>query len=129
MGGQPVATSAPLKGQRGLFLVDSMGAVGLVGLIFGPLLAGVSLAARGTDTVAEQVTASLLSRSQIESIKDAIFIDPPQPYPSVTAPPGYTVENTAAAYPGGDSNIQTVTVRVLRGGGLVSEIEVIKVNR
>ena len=115
--------------QRGFVLIDSLVAVGIVGAVFSLLLAGMSLGARSSNEMEEQVTASRLTSSQLDLIKDATYLDPPLSYPAVPAPDGYTVENVVSAYPGGDENVQIVTVRVYRGGGLVNESDLVKVNR
>ena len=118
-----------LKGQRGSLLLDSLVAVSILSLVFTALLAGTSLAARSTSKAHEVSTGSWLSRSQIELVRDAAYLAPPMAYPVVSPHAGYTVENSNAPYPGGDPDIQLVTIRVLREGNLVLETEILKVNR
>ena len=115
--------------QRGFVLLDSLVAVGIVGAVFSLLAAGMSLGARAGSEMEEQVTASWLTSSQLDLIKDTTYLDPPLSYPAVSAPGGYAVENVVSVYPDGDSNVQLVTVRVYRGGELVQESNVVKVNR
>ena len=109
-------------------LVESLVAISIVGT--GILAAVLSLSTSSTATVKarEGATAAWVATSQVELIKASAFVPTPGNYPTVTPPPGFTVQNSTTALPGGDGFIQDVTVQVFKGGVLISEVQMVKIN-
>jgi type II secretory pathway pseudopilin PulG len=117
-------------GEDGVGLVETLIAVGILGLALTVLLAAVSTGSLAVTRTEERVTAENLARSQLEYTKSQGYLTPPASYLTVTpSPGGYDVAVDAASIPGTNSGIEKITVTVSRDGKTLLLVEDYKVNR
>ena len=135
-----------LNRQHGVSLLETMVAVGILGVAGVALLLGMSTAFRTQDISREQVQGENLARSQLEYIREVPY-DEDGPYainPDVFIPSDYSITVTTNDYcdglgpdgvPGGDSDcyepadIQKNTVKVFRAGKGLIVLEDLKTRR
>ena len=118
-----------LRSERGVTLVESLVAVGIMGTALVIFLAGMSTGLLATSQSDRLSTAHELARSQMEYTKNATYNAAPYTYPTVTPPSGYGVSAAASDISGGDSTIELITVQVTKDGAVVYSLEGYKVNR
>ena len=117
------------RDERGIALVESLVAVGILGTTVVTLiisLATGSIAIRETD---EEVVVQSLARTQLEYIKGYTYDPDATTYPAVATPPGYSISVGVSSTPDADPDIQKVTANISREGTLILTIEDYKVNR
>jgi type II secretory pathway pseudopilin PulG len=110
-------------------LVETLVAVGILGLTLVVFLAGLQTGLLSTSQSDRLSTAHELARSQMEYTKDAAYQSAPAAYPTVTPPAGYAVTSNASTISGGDASIQQITVQVSKDGAPVFTLEGYKVDR
>jgi type II secretory pathway pseudopilin PulG len=110
-------------------MIEVLVAIGVLGTAVLAALMSISTAAAVTSRVSEEANAEWLAASQIDIVRAAPFALTPANYPAITAPTGYTVTNTTAEFIVGQTNIQRVTITVLRDGQAVYTTSLLKVNR
>jgi len=118
-----------INDQQGLGLVETLAAVAILGTSVVTFV--VSLSA-GSLAVAEQDTetvAQSLAQNQMEYIKNYTFNPAAVTYPKVAAPAGYSITVAVSSVPGTDTDIQKITVTVLRDGSSAFLVSDYKVNR
>lgn len=117
-----------IQSQRGIGLAETPVAVAILGT---SVVAFVVALATGSLTVSEhnrETTAQRLAQSQIEYTKNYAY-NIVGVYPIIAAPAGYTVTVGASSVAGTDTNIQKITVNVLRDGSSLFQVSDYKVNR
>jgi type II secretory pathway pseudopilin PulG len=118
------------NGEEGVGLVETLIAVGILGLALTVLLAAVSTGSLAVSRTEERVAAENLARSQLEYTKSQGYLPPPASYLTVTpSPGGYGVVVEAASIPDTNSGIEKITVTVSRDGKTLLVVEDYKVNR
>jgi type II secretory pathway pseudopilin PulG len=118
------------RGEEGIGLVETLIAVGILGLALTVLLAAVSTGSLAVSRTEERVAAENLVRSQLEYTKSQGFLAPPASYATVTpSPGGYGVAVEAASIPDTNSSIEKITVTVSRDGRELLVVEDYKVDR
>jgi len=118
------------SGEEGVGLVETLIAVGILGLALTVLLAAVSTGSLAVSRTEERVAAENLARSQLEYTKSQGYLTPPASYLTVTpSPGGYGVVVEAASIPDTNSGIEKITVTVSRDGKTLLVVEDYKVNR
>jgi len=118
------------RGEEGVGLVETLIAVGILGLALTVLLAAVSTGSLAVSRTEERVAAENLARSQLEYTKSQGFLAPPASYATVTpSPGGYGVAVEAALIPDTNSSIEKITVTVSRDGRELLVVEDYKVDR
>ena len=116
--------------EAGVGLVETLIAVGILGLALTALLSAVSTGSLASSRSQERVTAENMARSQLEYVKSQPYAAPPATYATVTpSPGGYAVSAAAEAIPNSDSSIEKVTVTVTRDGKTLFVTEDYKVDR
>lgn len=115
--------------QRGFILAETLVAVAIIGTGILASMSALSTASLTTEKVKNDATASWIATSELELIKLSAFVPTPGTYTNITPPSGFTVQNTTSAFSGGDSFIQTVTVKVFNGSKELISIEMVKVDR
>jgi len=115
--------------QRGVILLETLVGVAVISTTVLTGLVALSTASIATDQVSGESTGGWIAVSQIELIRTEPYVATGGSYTDVTPPAGYTVQNTTSAYPGGNADIQIVTVTVSRGGDVVVEKQITKVRR
>jgi type II secretory pathway pseudopilin PulG len=117
------------RNQRGMGLAETLVAVAILGTAVVAFI--VSLSA-GSLTVKEQDTetvAQRLAQTQMEYTKNAAFIPGAVTYPVLAAPATYSVTVGVTQATGGDTNIQKITVKVLKDSVSIITLTDYKVNR
>ena len=118
------------SGEEGVGLVETLIAVGILGLALTVLLAAVSTGSLAVSRTEERVAAENLARSQLEYTKSQGYLTPPASYLTVTpSPGGYGVVVEAASIPDTNSGIEKITVTVSRDGSELLVVEDYKVDR
>lgn len=118
------------RGEEGVGLVETLIAVGILGLTLTVLLAAVSTGSLAVSRTEERVVAENLARSQLEYTKSQSYLTPPASYATVTpSPGGYSVAVDAVSIPATDSGIEKITVTVSRDGKTLLQVEDYKVDR
>jgi hypothetical protein len=110
-------------------LVETLAAIAILGtavVAFTTGLGAGSIAVGEHDGIA---TAQGLAQSQVEYTKSYPYSPGAATYPLLAAPDGYSLDVSVGAAPGGDADIQKITVTVSRGGEEIIQIEDYKVNR
>jgi type II secretory pathway pseudopilin PulG len=116
--------------EDGVGLVETLIAVGILGLALTALLSAVSTGSLASSRSQERVTAENMARSQLEYVKSQPYATPPATYATVTPTAGgYAVSVGAEAIPNADSAIEKVTVTVTRNGKTLFVTEDYKVDR
>ena len=115
-----------MRGQRGISLIETVTAMGILGFIGVSFLTALFTTTESTDLYEQRVTASVLAQSQIEILKAAPYSED---YESVPSPAGkphdYDISISTELQPGGK---QEITVKVSRDGHHLFELTTIKVN-
>jgi type II secretory pathway pseudopilin PulG len=120
---------ATVKGQIGLGLVETLVAVAILGTSVVAFISGLSagsLAIREQDRTA--VTQGL-AQTQLEYTKSYAYNPGAVTYPTVAAPPGYSISVGVSAVPITDTNMQKITVTVSHESAATVTIEGYKANR
>ena len=131
-----------LKGnEAGIFLIEALVALAILGLIAVAFVGAMGTAAKGISIADEQATAESLVRSEIEYVKSQGYInyaDPdPGEYELIATPVSYSVQITAVPIDpdtgqplpsGEDEGIQKITVTVKRNEKSILIIENYKVD-
>jgi type II secretory pathway pseudopilin PulG len=123
-----------LRGQSGVSLLETLVAVAVLGMIVPAFLSGLATASEAAFTADEQTTAESLARSQMEWVKNTVYVEdapeyPPAPIPSVSDYVNYTVEIIAEPLHTPDEGIQKITVTVRHSGKLIVQLESYKGQR
>ena len=118
--------------QRGFILVETVFAIAIVATAVATAAGAMSVSARVMDKASSRTTASWITVSQAETIRNATFVATQGQgmYTSVPTPAGYTVTNETTAFEAEDpSSIQNVTITVQRNGTTVLTTTIVKVFR
>ena len=115
--------------QRGLSLVETLVAVAILGtseVAFVVALAAGSIAVGEQD---EEVVAQSLALTQLEYTKSRPYDPEATTYPTVDTPEGYAISVGVASIPDTDTDIQKITVTILRESENIITVADYKVNR
>jgi hypothetical protein len=77
----------------------------------------------------QMVTAQSLARTQLEYVKNYAYDADAVAYPAVNAPDGYSITVAVNKVPDISTDIQKVTVNILRAGTVILTISDYKVKR
>ena len=122
-------TDYHFKSQRGMGLVETLAAVAILGTAVVAFATGLGAGSIAVGEHDGQATAQGLAQSQMEYTKSYAYNPGAVHYPLLDAPEGYDLNVSASTAPGGDADIQKITVTVSRGGEEIIQIEDYKVNR
>ncbi len=115
--------------QSGVILLETLVGIAVISTTVLTGLVALSTASVTSQKVAEDTQGSVAAISQIELIRTLPYVATGGTYTSITPPTGYTVTNSTAAYPGGNADIQNVTVTVTFNGEVVQQQTIVKINR
>ena len=118
-----------LRGRIGISLIETVVALGILGLIGVAFLTALSTTSKSTDLYQQRVTAASLAQSQLEIVKAAPYDDIPPYYGDVSSPvsvpPGYNITISTVQQEVGK---QEITVAVSRDGHSLLKLTTLKVN-
>ncbi len=118
------------QGQKGIGLLETLIAVGILAVIGIAFLTALSNTSRSVGTYEQRVMAQSLAQSQLEIVKAAAYDNTSPYYDNVSAPasvpPGYEITISAT---GNVTDKQNVTIVVSRDGHHLFQLTTIKVNR
>jgi type II secretory pathway pseudopilin PulG len=117
-----------LRSQEGISLVETLVAVAILGTAVVVFTSSLSTGVISTSVHGQEVIAQRLAQNQVESIKNQVF-SAAGTYNTVTVPAGYTISLAKSAVSGANTNIQKITVTVLRNGVSAFTVAAYKVNR
>ena len=115
--------------QSGLILLETLVGISVISTTVLASMMALSTASIASKQVAADTNGAVVAVSQVELIRTLPYVATGGSYTSITPPAGYAVTNTTVAYPGGDSNIQNVTVTVTVEGKVTQEQTIVKINR
>jgi prepilin-type N-terminal cleavage/methylation domain-containing protein len=136
-----------VKNEKGFALVEVLVALALTGIIATAFLLAISTSSKAILVADERTTAESLARSQMEDIKNELYIDyssdPHGVYITTGTPAVYSISFTVVPFDPGtgnpynevggifvrDDGIQKITVTVAHQGNDVLTLEGYKVNR
>jgi type II secretory pathway pseudopilin PulG len=114
------------RGESGVTLVEAVIAIAILGGAVLTMIFSVSGGALAVQENGQEVVAQNLARTQMEYIKNAPYA---LEYDAVSAPGGYGIEVSVSAVPGGNANIQKITVVITLDGAVIMTVSDYKVNR
>jgi type II secretory pathway pseudopilin PulG len=117
------------RNESGMSLVEALVAIAILGggvLTMILAMSGGALAVQEND---QEVVAQSLARTELEYIKNYAYSPGATTYPAISAPAGYGISAGVSAVPGGNANIQKVTVNITRDGTVIMTVVDYKVNR
>ena len=117
------------RGEKGVTLVESLVAIGILGGGVMTLILAMSGGALAIQENDQQAVAQSLARTQIEYIKNYPFDKNATTYPSVSTPEGYGISVEVKEPTDGDNNIQKITAIITRGSAVILTAEDYKVDR
>ena len=115
--------------QRGVIILETLVAISVISTAVLAGLVAMSTASIATEKGSSNATAAWIEVSQTELIRVADYEDIGDSYESVNVPAGYTVENETSEYYPGVQSIQRVLITVSKGGEVIRQKEIIKVER
>jgi len=118
-----------LESQKGMGLVETLAAVAILGTAVVAFATGLGAGSIAVGEHDGQATGQGLAQSQMEHTKSYTYSPGTTTYPLLAAPEGYSLDVKVGAAPGGDADIQRITITVSRGGEEIITVEDYKVNR
>ena len=120
--------------RRGVIMIETVVGIAVISTTVLTGLFALSTASIASQQVSEGSTAGWITVSQVEMISTEPYVATigtnVYPTPDISGSPDFTVQNETSAYPGtANPNIQVVTITVSKGGEVVQEKQIVKVNR
>jgi hypothetical protein len=126
--------------QRGVILIETLVGIAVISTTVLVGLMALSTASIATQQVSDGSTAGWIIVSQVERINTENYVSTigtnVYPTPDISSAPGFTVQNVTSTYPvlagtptPSPAGIQVVTITVSKGGEVVGEKQIVKVNR
>jgi len=117
---------ALLRGQKGMTLIDTLVALGILGAIGIAFMNALSTGSRTSGLLDNVAMAEKLVRNQLEGIRDASYdITAPYEYPIIDHPANYPV--SVDVEPNGDNTLQDITITVSHEEGILVTLDTFKV--
>jgi Tfp pilus assembly protein PilV len=114
------------RSESGVSLVEAAVALAILGGGVLTMILSISGGALAVQENDQEVVAQSLARTQMEYIKNADYA---VAYSTVSAPAGYGIAVGVSAVPGGNANIQKITVNISLDGAVIMTVVNYKVNR
>ena len=109
--------------------METLAAIAILGTAVVAFASGLGAGSLAVGEHDGQATAQGLAQSQIEYTKSYVYNPGAATYPLLAAPEGYALHVSVSAPPGGDADIQKITVTVNDEGGEITRVEDYNVNR
>jgi Tfp pilus assembly protein PilV len=126
---RPAQVRTLVQGQNGLGLVETLVAVALLATSVVAFVVALSAGSMAVGEQDKETVAQRLAQTQVEYTKNYPYNPGASTYPAVAAPAGYTVSVGVSSIPGTDTNIQKITVTILRDDVNIFMVSDYKVNR
>ena len=126
---RPAQVRTLSQGQNGLGLVETLVAVALLATSVVAFVVALSAGSMAVGEQDKETVAQRLAQTQVEYTKNYPYNPGASTYPAVAAPAGYTVSVGVRSIPGTDTNIQKITVTILRDYTNIFMVSDYKVNR
>lgn len=110
-------------------MIEVTVALAVLGFLGTVLVAGIQTGYVAKRQFEVQSLSENIIRNQMEHIFELAYVPPPNTYPTVTPPMGYTVTAEALVYDPSSPNIETIRVTVFWGGEPVKAVETLRANR
>jgi type II secretory pathway pseudopilin PulG len=118
-----------LHSQKGIGLVETLVAVAILGTSVVAFVVSLSAGSLTVNEHDKETIAQGIAQTQMEYTKDYAYIPGAATYPTLAVPATYSVLVGVLAVPGGDTNLQKITVSVLKDSVNIVTISDYKVNR
>ncbi|MFA5309620.1 MAG: type II secretion system protein [Dehalococcoidales bacterium] len=118
-----------INDQRGFGLAETLVAVAVLGTAVVAFVVSLSAGSLAVSEQDKETVAQTLAQTQMEYIKNYPFNPGAATYPAVAAPAGYTITINVNPVSGTDTNIQKITVNILRSGTSIFLVSDYKVKR
>ena len=118
-----------LNSERGIGLAETLVAVAILGISVVAFVVSLSAGSLTVNELNKATIAQSLAQTQMEYTKNYPFNPGAGTYPTVSVPPTYSLTVNVLAVPGGDANIQKITVTVQKDSVSILTISDYKVNR
>ena len=118
-----------LRHEQGIGLVETLVAVVILGTSVVAFVVSLSAGSLTVNEHDKETIAQSLAQSQMEYTKNYAFLPGAGTYPTLAVPATYSMAVNVAAVPGGDTNIQKITVSVQKDSVNIVTISDYKVNR
>jgi hypothetical protein len=115
-----------VRSESGISLVEAAVALAILGGGVLTMILSVSGGALAVQENDHEVVAQSLARTEMEYIKNAGYATS---YSTVGAPSGYGIAVGVGVVPGGNANIQKITVNITLDGAVIMTVVDYKVNR
>jgi prepilin-type N-terminal cleavage/methylation domain-containing protein len=106
------------KKEKGFALIEVLLALGILAIVGTTFLIGIGVSSKAILVANERTTAESLARSQMEWVKELLYVDEASGYglgPGLAAA-GYTISTAAFPLNTPDDGIQRIVVTVKRSG-------------
>jgi hypothetical protein len=118
-----------IHGERGISLVEAAMAIAILGTVIVAMILSMSGGVMAVQDDGQMVTAQSLARTQLEYIKNCTYEADAATYPTVSVPDGYSITVAVNKVPDTSTDIQKVTVNILRSSSIIFTISDYKVKR
>jgi prepilin-type N-terminal cleavage/methylation domain-containing protein len=122
-------TAGRAAGESGMTLVETLVAIAILSISVTAFILALSTGAIATRTYDEKALAQGLAQTQMETIKAAAYDATGISYAIISPPAEYGITIRISPVPGGNNNIQKVTVAVSHGADTVFNLEGYKADR
>jgi type II secretory pathway pseudopilin PulG len=118
-----------LNSQKGISLVETLIAVAILGTSVVAFIVALSVGSLAANEQNKDTVAQGLAQTQMEYTKNYTYAPGATTYPVLTVPATYNVSVGVSAVSGTTTNIQKITVTVLKDGVNLLIVSDYKVNR
>jgi hypothetical protein len=118
-----------VQDERGLGVVESLAAVAILAAAVIAFVVALSTGSIAVREVDQEVITQSLVRTQLEYIKSYPYVPGATTYPKVDAPEGYTISVKVSSILDTNTDIQKITVTILREDVDILTVDDYKVNR
>ncbi len=124
-----IRSRVQLNSQKGIGLVETLIAVAILGTAVVAFIVALSAGSLTVNEQNKETAAQGLAQTQMEYTKNYPYDEGAGTYPVLDTPDTYSVAVDVLAVPGTDTNIQKITVTVLKDGVNIFTVSDYKVNR
>ena len=124
-----IGVKMQLNSQKGIGLVETLIAVAILGTSVVAFIVALSVGSLTANEQNKETIAQGLAQTQMEYTKNYTYNPSATTYPVLAVPNTYSVTVGVTTVPGTDTNMQKITVTVLKDGVNILTVSDYKVNR